>query len=109
VPRGAPDTFRNPSTDREVRVAFVHTPAVGFEEYIARFRRLIERGSVKSFSDPKSLMHISYKVGERIFARGKQGDELFLIRRGSVRIRRPLNDKQGYHLATFARGSFFGG
>jgi sulfate permease, SulP family len=50
----------------------------------------------------------SYTSGERIFARGEGGDELFLIRRGSVRIRLPLNDQQSYHLATFARGSFFG-
>ena len=51
----------------------------------------------------------SYKAGERIFSHGETGDELFLIRRGSVRILMPLTgDKTGHHLATFGRGDFFG-
>jgi SulP family sulfate permease len=50
----------------------------------------------------------SYRAGERIFARGDAGDELFLIRRGAVRIVLPINDKQSHHLGTFGRGAFFG-
>jgi SulP family sulfate permease len=50
----------------------------------------------------------SVPAGERIFARGETGDELFLIRRGAVRIVLPLSDKQSHHLGTFARGNFFG-
>ena len=50
----------------------------------------------------------SFKAGEKIFARGEGGDELLLIRRGSVRIVLPLNDKQSHHLATFGRGDFIG-
>jgi SulP family sulfate permease len=50
----------------------------------------------------------SYKAGERICARGDTGHEIFLIRRGAVRIVLPLKDKQGHHLATFGRGDFFG-
>lgn len=50
----------------------------------------------------------SYKPGERICARGDAGHEIFLIRRGAVRIVLPLKDKQGHHLATFGRGDFFG-
>jgi len=50
----------------------------------------------------------SYKAGERIFSCGDSGDELYLIRRGSVRILLPLADKQSHHLATFGRGDFFG-
>jgi SulP family sulfate permease len=48
------------------------------------------------------------KVGEKIFACGDNGDELFLIRRGAVRIVLPLNDRQSIHLSTFSRGNFFG-
>jgi len=48
------------------------------------------------------------KTGERIFARGDSGDELFLIRGGAVRIMLPLNDRQSIHLSTFSRGNFFG-
>lgn len=50
----------------------------------------------------------SYKAGEKIFAQGDAGAEMFLIRRGAVRIVLPLNEKQGRHLATFGRGDFFG-
>ena len=50
----------------------------------------------------------SYKAGEKIFARGDAGDEMFLIRRGAVRIVLPLSGTQGHHLATFGRSDFFG-
>jgi SulP family sulfate permease len=50
----------------------------------------------------------SCKAGEKIFARGETGDELFLIRRGAVRILLPLEGREAHHLATFARGDFFG-
>ena len=51
----------------------------------------------------------SYKAGEKIFSRKEPGDELFLIRRGLVRISLPLKtDAEGHHLATFGRGDFFG-
>jgi SulP family sulfate permease len=50
----------------------------------------------------------SYKAGEKIFAQGDEGDEMFLIRRGAVRIVLPLSETQRHHLATFGRGDFFG-
>jgi SulP family sulfate permease len=50
----------------------------------------------------------SVKAGERIFARGDAGDELFLIRKGSVRIMLPLAGGQARHLSSFGRGDFFG-
>jgi SulP family sulfate permease len=49
-----------------------------------------------------------YAAGEKIFARGDTGDELFLIRRGAVRILLPINATQSHHLGTFGRGAFFG-
>lgn len=51
---------------------------------------------------------LSYKAGERIFARKDAGDSLFLIRRGTVRIELPVAGKFAYHAATFGRGDFFG-
>ena len=48
------------------------------------------------------------KLGETIFSIGDAGDELYLIRRGVVRIMLPLNDRQNIHLSTFGRGNFFG-
>jgi len=47
-------------------------------------------------------------AGGRIFSRGDGGDELFLIRRGAVRILLPISETQSHHLGTFGRGSFFG-
>jgi sulfate permease, SulP family len=47
-------------------------------------------------------------AGEPIFRAGDTGDELFLIRRGSVRIMLPFGDGQSHHLATFGRGDFLG-
>ena len=50
----------------------------------------------------------SIKAGERIFARADAGDELFLIRKGSVRIMLPLEGGQAHHVSSFGRGDFFG-
>jgi len=47
-------------------------------------------------------------AGERVFATGETGDELFLIRRGAVRIVLPVAGDQTRHLATFRRGAFLG-
>jgi len=51
----------------------------------------------------------SYKAGEYVFSQGDTGEELFLIRRGSVRILLPVEGAAGHHLTTFGRGDFFGG
>jgi SulP family sulfate permease len=50
----------------------------------------------------------SVKEGEVIFHLGDAGDEMFLIRRGAVRIMLPIAGKHSHHLATFGRGDFFG-
>jgi SulP family sulfate permease len=50
----------------------------------------------------------SCKAGEKIFARGDAGDELFLIRKGSVRIMLPLEGGKARHISSFGRGDFFG-
>ncbi|MDA8258822.1 MAG: SulP family inorganic anion transporter [Betaproteobacteria bacterium] len=50
----------------------------------------------------------SVAKGETIFLRGDSGDELFLIRRGAVRLVLPLSERQTHHLGTFGRGAFFG-
>ena len=50
----------------------------------------------------------SYRSGEKIFTHGEAGDELFIIRSGSVRIMLPISEKLSHHLGTFGRGAFFG-
>jgi SulP family sulfate permease len=50
----------------------------------------------------------SVAAGTNIFSRGDAGGELFLIRRGAVRIMLPISDRQAHHLGTFGRGAIFG-
>jgi SulP family sulfate permease len=50
----------------------------------------------------------SFATGERIFEQGDVGDEIFFIRRGTVRIVLRLADGKEYHVATFTRSDFFG-
>ena len=50
----------------------------------------------------------SFRSGEAVFRRGDGGDEIYLIRRGVVRIQWPLDTGHSRHLASFGRGSFFG-
>ncbi|MFO1191964.1 MAG: SulP family inorganic anion transporter [Rhodoferax sp.] len=50
----------------------------------------------------------SLRSGEPVFRRGDGGDEIYLIRRGVVRIQWPLDTGHSRHLASFGRGSFFG-
>jgi SulP family sulfate permease len=48
------------------------------------------------------------RAGELVFSHGDEGDEIFLVRRGVVRILLPLKGGKRHHLATFGRGDFFG-
>jgi SulP family sulfate permease len=48
------------------------------------------------------------KTGGKIFSRGDEGDEIFLIRAGVVAILLPLQGGKRHHLATFTRGDYFG-
>jgi SulP family sulfate permease len=50
----------------------------------------------------------TFRAGERIFAAGDTGDELFVIRQGLVRIMLPIEAGQSVCLGTFGRGAFFG-
>ena len=54
------------------------------------------------------MRELSVAPGESIIRHGEQGDELFLVRRGSVRILQPLEGGQHHHLATIGQGNFFG-
>jgi SulP family sulfate permease len=48
------------------------------------------------------------EAGSRIFKQGEVGDEIFLVRKGRVRIALAFGDGPAYHIATFGRGDFFG-
>ena len=50
----------------------------------------------------------SFAAGQKVFARGDAGNELYIIRKGSIRILMPLDGKSFHHLATFGRGDVVG-
>ncbi|MBF0614742.1 MAG: SLC26A/SulP transporter family protein [Magnetococcales bacterium] len=56
-----------------------------------------------SFMEERSLI-----TGDKVFSRGDEGDEIFLIRRGQVRMILPLQGGKSLTLAIFGRGHFFG-
>ncbi|MBI4357099.1 MAG: SLC26A/SulP transporter family protein [Gammaproteobacteria bacterium] len=49
-----------------------------------------------------------YVPNALIFESGSTGDELYLIRRGEVKITLPLQETSQYHIITFSQGDFFG-
>jgi SulP family sulfate permease len=70
---------------------------------------------LRALAPPESLAALEAGVtirtvaaGETIFHTGDPGDELFLIRRGGVRIELPVDSDRHRTLAWFERGNFFG-
>jgi SulP family sulfate permease len=51
---------------------------------------------------------MSIAQGEKVVSQGDAGDEIFLVRRGCVRIMLPLERGKRHHLATIGHGNFFG-
>jgi SulP family sulfate permease len=63
----------------------------------------------KTLSELAACMReLSIEKGQRVFSQGEKGDEIFLIRRGSVRILLPLKGDKQHHLATIGKGDFVG-
>ncbi|MBI3830302.1 MAG: SLC26A/SulP transporter family protein [Planctomycetes bacterium] len=65
--------------------------------------------------DETTLAHLAacateraFAPGARVFSQGDPGEEIFLVRRGSVQILLPLEGGKRHHLNTFGRGDFFG-
>lgn len=54
------------------------------------------------------LLERTHEPGEQIFARGEVSDEIYFIRKGTVKVLLPLPDGMTHHLATFVAGDFFG-
>lgn len=51
---------------------------------------------------------VGLRAGQGLFRVGDEGDELFLVRSGRVRVTLPLEGQAAHHLATFGPGEFFG-
>jgi SulP family sulfate permease len=54
------------------------------------------------------LLERTHGPGEQIFSRGDAGHEMYLVRRGRVRILLPLAGGKQHHLATIGPGEMFG-
>lgn len=54
------------------------------------------------------VRELSVPQGQKVFSQGDHGDEIFLVRRGSVRILLPLKGSTQHHLTTIGQGDFFG-
>ncbi|HYK18770.1 MAG TPA: cyclic nucleotide-binding domain-containing protein, partial [Bryobacteraceae bacterium] len=54
------------------------------------------------------VSEVSLKREKRLFSTGDSGDEMFLVRRGGVRILLPVAEGKYRHLATVSQGGFFG-
>ena len=54
------------------------------------------------------VSELSLKQGEKAFASGDQGDELYLVRRGILRVLLPLEGGKYHHLATLCQGGVIG-
>ncbi len=50
----------------------------------------------------------SFQKGEVIYSKGNEKGEIFLIRRGLVRIMLPFEDRKSVHLSTIGQNNFFG-
>jgi SulP family sulfate permease len=79
--------------------------------------KLIDLQEIELFSkfSPEALKALSgclveskYKQGDLIFEAGAESDEIYFVKRGTVRIVLPLAGGAEYHIATFTRGGFFG-
>ncbi len=75
---------------------------------------LKEFGLFREFND-RELANVESCVSEmmlaqggKAFSQGDRGDELFLVRRGSVQVMLPLEGGKRHHLATIGQGGFFG-
>jgi SulP family sulfate permease len=64
----------------------------------------------ETLKDLEARMQLrTYQPGESLYVRGVAGDELYWVRRGTVRIMAPLGAGRVRHIASFGRGDFFGG
>jgi sulfate permease, SulP family len=54
------------------------------------------------------MKHKQLQTGELIFRAGDVSDEIYFIRKGTVKIVIPLNDGKFYHIVTIGKGGVFG-
>ncbi len=64
----------------------------------------------ETIADLEACMPVrAYAAGATIYGRGSPGEELYWVRRGSVRLMASLGDKGAKQVAGFGPGDYFGG
>ena len=56
----------------------------------------------------RCMTESTFETGQRIFSQGDTGDEVFFVRKGSVRVLMPLETGKFHHLITISKGGVFG-
>jgi SulP family sulfate permease len=104
--------------DLDASIAWVEDRLLGETEYAQddqepmqlQEMELFSRHKDETLKDLESRMEIrDYQSGEIIYAQGTPGDELYWVRRGTVRLMSTLEKNKKKPVASFARGDFFGG
>lgn len=54
------------------------------------------------------MIEKTFQPREKIFSMGDQGDEIYFLRKGDVKLTLPLADGLYHHLLTLSQGEFFG-
>ncbi len=54
------------------------------------------------------MSQATFAAGQKIFSHGDTGDEVFFVRKGSVRVLMPLEAGKHHHLITIPKGGVFG-
>lgn len=95
----------------EDRILAEQRPATAADEAplaLAAFDLLREFDAAQTAALAACAATRSLAAGEALFKSGDAGGELFLVRRGIVRVVLPLKDGGHHNLATFGRGNFLG-
>jgi len=103
--------------DLDAAIAWVEDRLLGEAEYsvdgeapmLLQDMEIFARRKVETLQDLEACMDIrTYQAGDIIYAHGQPGDELYWVRRGSVRLMAQLPLGKRKSVASFGRGDFFG-
>ena len=105
-------------SDLDAAISWVEDRLLGESEYAAdtevpmqlQEMELFARHKDETLKDLEQRMTIrSFDAGATIYARGTPGDDLYWVRRGTVRLVASLEAAKTKPVASFGRGDFFGG
>ena len=103
--------------DLDAAIAWVEDRLLAEAEYsvdgeapmLLQDMEIFARRKVETLQDLEACMDIrTYQAGDIIYAHGQPGDELYWVRRGSVRLMAQLPLGKRKSVASFGRGDFFG-